>query len=326
MKRCLLLCICCLSLTLSGCQSSELLLNKYSELDLLKSSDVLSLVKPDRTDGYSSDLAVVSVSDDQVSADQTDISSKSAFLVNIDHHTPVYYKNVYQELAPASLTKLLTALMVFKYGHLDEEITLTQDMVTVSHPDAQMCGFAAGDRVKILDLLNCMLVYSGNETANALGIYISGNIPDFCALMNEEAAKIGATHTNFVNANGLDEEGHVTCAYDLYLIFNECLKYEPFKNIINQSSYTVNYVNGNGEALSRTFATTNLYFTGDYTPPEGITVLGGKTGTTDQAGTCLILYVADGNGNEYIATVLGSQDKPELYQQMSNLLTMIQKN
>lgn len=141
MKRCLLLCICCLSLTLSGCQSSELLLNKYSELDLLKSSDVLSLVKPDRTDGYSSDLAVVSVSDDQASADQTDISSKSAFLVNIDHHTPVYYKNVYQELAPASLTKLLTALMVFKYGHLDEEITLTQDMVTVSHPDAQMCGF-----------------------------------------------------------------------------------------------------------------------------------------------------------------------------------------
>lgn len=378
MKRQILVLACCFSMTLTACQAPSELLNKYSEIDLLKSSDVLSLVDPERTEGFASHLAVVSVadnaattggagksvsvdddlgktiesssetgqpSDDPVDIDesfpdnengsgaengdentQETITANSAFLVRTNTDEALFYKNIYAPLAPASLTKLLTALMVLKYGNMDDEVTITKEMITVDNPAAQMCGFAVGDKVSVRELFNCMLVYSGNDTSMALGVYISGSEEAFAQLMNSEAKKLGAVDTNYVNACGLDADGHLTCTYDLYLMFNECLKYPEFREAIDKKEYTTHYTNAAGEAVEKTFPTTNLYLTGDYAPPEGIHVFGGKTGTTDNAGTCLILYTTDSSENTYISIVLGSPDKPELYQQMSKLLSIIQKN
>lgn len=349
MKRQLLALACCFTMTLTACQAPSELLNKYSEIDLLKSSDVLSLVDPARADGFAKDLAVVSVADNAATVDgtgatvapqtgesgesesgdentQADITANSAFLVRTNTGEALYYKNIYASLAPASLTKLLTALMVLKYGNMDDEITITKEMVTVDNPAAQMCGFAPGDRVTVRELFNCMLVYSGNDTSMALGIYLSGSEEAFAELMNGEAKKLGAVNTHYVNACGLDADGHLTCTYDLYLMFNECLKYEEFCDAIDKSSYTTTYINAAGEQVTKEFKTTNLYLTGDYAAPDGIHVFGGKTGTTDNAGTCLILYTTDNSDNSYISIVLGSPDKPELYQQMSKLLSIIQKN
>lgn len=376
MKRQLLALACCLTVTLTACQGPSELLNKYSEIDLLKSSDVLSLVDPARADGFAKDLAVVSVADNAATVGgtgatatpqtgesgsdgsqgetgpsqtdetsetvaapdesggpesgdddtQADITAKSAFLVRTNTGEALYYKNIYAPLAPASLTKLLTALMVLKYGNMDDEITITKEMVTVDNPAAQMCGFAPGDRVTVRELFNCMLVYSGNDTSMALGIYLAGSEEAFAEQMNSEAKKLGAVNTHYVNACGLDADGHLTCTYDLYLMFNECLKYEEFCDAIDKSSYTTTYINAAGEQVTKEFKTTNLYLTGDYAAPDGIHVFGGKTGTTDNAGTCLILYTTDNSDNAYISIVLGSPHKPELYQQMSKLLSMIQKN
>jgi D-alanyl-D-alanine carboxypeptidase (penicillin-binding protein 5/6) len=141
-------------------------------------------------------------------------------------------------------------------------------------------------------------------------------------MMNEEAQRLGATQTNFVTPNGLDDPDHYTTAYDLYLIFNECLKYDVFKDAISQSSYTAKYIH-NGEEYSRTYDSTNYYLLGYKTPPEGVSVIGGKTGTTDNAGLCLILYVEDDDGNGYISVILGCIDKDTLYESMSNLLSNI---
>ena len=104
-------------------------------------------------------------------------------------------------------------------------------------PGAQVCGFVPGDIVSVKELLYSMLVYSGNDAANALAIHISGNVQNFVAMMNEEANRIGAVNTHFSNPSGLDISNHYSSAYDLYLIFNECLKYDDFKNAVLRQRY-----------------------------------------------------------------------------------------
>ena len=93
---------------------------------------------------------------------------------------------------------------------------------------------------------------------------------------------------------------------------------------VHQSSYTAFFERG-GEEYSFTFPSTNHYFIDEADPPEGVTIVGGKTGTTDNAGTCLILYVEDKNGNGYISLLLGSPDKDTLYDSMTKLLSNLNK-
>lgn len=326
MRKRLLMAACAAAMFLSACGTPAGIMNAYSEMDLLKNSDILSLVEPSRMEGLAESLAVISLEENAAASAEVSINAKAALLINAQTNDALYYKNVYEPLAPASLTKLMTALMILKYGNMDDTITITEDMIKVDHPDAQMAGFSVGDKILVRDMFNTMLIYSGNDTSNALAIYLSGSIKDFTALMNEEARQMGAMHTHFVNACGLDEQGHETCAYDLYLMFKQCLTYEDFCNAIDQSSYTVNYTSYSGESVSKTLDSTNLYLTGTYSAPEGIHVVGGKTGTTENAGTCLMLYSTDELGTPYISLVLGSSGKPELYQQMSGILSIIQKN
>ena len=129
-------------------------------------------------------------------------------------------------MPPASITKILTALVALEtVQDLDQEVTLTDD-VNVDVADAQVCGFKPGDKMTLKTLLYCMLIYSGNDAANAVASAVSGgDIPAFCDKMNAEAQRLGATQTHFVTPNGLDDPDHYTTAYDLYLIFKECLKY-----------------------------------------------------------------------------------------------------
>ena len=171
----------------------------------------------------------------------------------------------------------------------------------------------------------CTLIYSGNDAANAVASAVSGgNVSEFCKQMNERASQLGATQTHFVTPNGLDTPDHYTSAYDLYLIFRECIKYDVFMDAVHQSSYTAFFERG-GEEYSFTFPSTNHYFIDKADPPEGVTIVGGKTGTTDNAGTCLILYVEDKNGNGYISLLLGSPDKDTLYDSMTKLLSNLNK-
>ncbi|MFR3435560.1 MAG: hypothetical protein ACLTSO_06625 [Coprococcus sp.] len=108
------------------------------------------------------------------------------------------------------------------------------------------------------------------------------------------------------------------------MIFNECLKYDLFKDAIHQAHYTAVFTR-NGQEVQQTYDSTNYYLLGNKTPPEGVSIIGGKTGTTDNAGLCLILYVEDGSGNGYISVLLGCPDKDTLYSSMSKLLSDISK-
>ena len=287
-----------------------------------------SMLPSEAFKGFAEDIGVISVSDSEEGVNPSamkNVDAKEIFLAATTDSEILAAKNIFETMPPASITKILTALLTLESGlDLDEKYTLTND-IQVSDPDAQMCGFEVGDVVSLRTLLYCTLIYSGNDAANAVASAVSGgDIPEFCKQMNARAAELGATQTHFVTPNGLDTPEHYTSAYDLYLIFRECIKYDVFMDAVHQSSYTAFFERG-GEEYSYTYPSTNHYFIDEADPPEGITIVGGKTGTTDNAGTCLILYVEDKDGNGYISLLLGSPDKETLYNSMTKLLSNLNK-
>lgn len=253
------------------------------------------------------------------------LTASSSMIVNQSKLSAVFTNNPYERLFPASTTKVLTAYIVLKHTDLNDIVTVSKEAANLTEEGIKLCGFKEGDKISVRDLLYSMLIYSGNDAATALGCYISGSEEEFAKLMNEEARLLGATDSHFTNANGLHNDNHYTTSYDLYLIFAECLKYDEFKKIINLSSYTVNYKNADDNDMSKTFDSTNKYLLGQTNAPDGITVIGGKTGTTSKAGNCLLLYSQDAKGKDYISVVLNASSKDSLYSQMTYLLSLIKQ-
>lgn len=141
--------------------------------------------------------------------------------------------------------------------------------------------------------------------------------------MNDEAVKLGATKTHFMNPHGLTDEEHYTTVYDLYLIFNAAMQFEEFRRIINTTEYKSTYKDREENPKNIDIATTNAYLKGDVETPPGVSVIGGKTGTTKAAKSCLILLSNGDNGHTYISVILGSEDHDSLYKNMTTLLTDI---
>src|SRR5699024_3631243 len=144
--------------------------------------------------------------------------------------TALFQKNALQQMNPASTTKIMTALLALKYGNLSDLVTVT-DAAVITETGSSMAGILPGDKLTLEQLLYGLMMPYGNDAANAIAVHIAGSVEAFADMMNEEAWRIGATGTHFVNANGLTAEGHYTTAYDLYLMFHEALGYETFRDI-----------------------------------------------------------------------------------------------
>lgn len=257
-------------------------------------------------------------------ASQEELPVKAALLVNVSKETVLYSENALETVYPASITKLMTALIAFSHTeYLSETVEISTTAATPVIPDAKMCGFLAGDRMLFSDLLGCMLIYSGNDTSVAVAEYISGSETEFVRLMNETAEELGLIRTNFCNSHGLPDDNHVTSAYDIYLIMQKLFNFEEFLGIIESGFITVDVLRGESTLKTFTFASTNQFLTGAYQMPEGLTMLGGKTGTTSKAGNCLTVYVTDKNGDCYIAEIFGAASKESLYSSMIQLLNHI---
>ena len=140
-------------------------------------------------------------------------------------------------------------------------------------------------------------------------------------MMNEEARKIGATHTHFVNPNGLHDEEHYTTAYDLYLIFQKALQYEFFAEVLQEAVYEASYISADGTSIEESWSSTNLFTKGDVTVPDGVTAMGGKTGTTTAAMSCLVQLFEDKSKDRYVAIILGCQERATLYREMQSFLS-----
>lgn len=231
-----------------------------------------------------------------------------------------YQKNIYEKLYPASTTKIMTAYLALTLGNLDDVVTVSEH--AVDQPgDSSVCGLRAGDQIKLSNLLYGLLLKSGNDAAIAIAEHISGSEEAFAELMNETARSFGATNTHFVNPHGLHDENHYTSVYDLYLIFANAIELENFKNIIQTTSYTVYYTSADGSDVSQSWTNTNRYLSGLAAQPEGVTVLGGKTGTTNAAGNCLVLLSENTASEPVISIVLKANGSSSLYTAMTQLLS-----
>ena len=303
-------------ISLSGCAGFPYT-SKYT-LDSSEAGNKQNLFYPT----YASDLCVVN--SDITDADLTLDDGLSAGLFDLKNKETLYALNVNRQVMPASLTKVMTAYVALKYGSLDQVLVAGSD-VGVTESGAQKIGLKQGDRMTLDQALRILLIYSANDVANLIASNISGSIDEFVELMNSEAIKIGASSSHFVNPHGLTADDHYVTAYDMYLIFNAAMEYDTFSEIINMTEYTTTYLDSAGGVKEVSIQSTNGYLSGKSSAPSGVTVIGGKTGTTQAAGHCLILLARDTSGNPYISVIMKDTDSGTLYTDMSQLLTVITK-
>lgn len=251
-----------------------------------------------------------------------DAALHGAALFDVGNSQVLYSYQIHDRLFPASTTKILTALIAIEKGNLDEVTTVSPNAVAIPS-DSSRAWLKEGDRLTLRDLLYGLMLPSGNDAAIAIAEQISGSVEAFSELMNEKARSLGATNSHFVNPNGLEDPNHYTTAYDLYLIFNACIKEQAFLDIISTPQYTAAVTGADQSVRQAVWSQTNFYATGRATAPGHVAVIGGKTGTTDEAGSCLILYSQNPAGRPYISVVMGAGTKPVLYQDMTSILSAV---
>ena len=286
---------------MTGCGSTKYDM-PYSAQSSVSSYQLLNVANQETIEPFAANLCVAAK---DIPASGINLSEVgAAALFDSKNLETLYAKNVNNQMNPASLTKVMTALVALKYGKPDD-VYVASENVKITESGAVLCGLKPGDKMTLDQALHILLMYSANDVAVLIAEGVTGgSVEDFVALMNQEAQKIGATNCQFMNPNGLTQEGHYVTAYDLYLIFQEALKYELFNEIIQTSSYTTVYMDGNGADKSIEIENSNLYLRGVYDMPPNVTVVGGKTGTTNAAGHCLILLARSSSGTPYISVIL----------------------
>ena len=237
------------------------------------------------------------------------IESKAALLVDANTGNVVYAKNEHEEMYPASLTKIMTALLVLEAVD-DGQLSLTQQL-TASHSamtagleeDGSTAGILEGETMTVEQFLYCMLVVSANEACNVLAEAVAGDIDTFVEKMNAKAQELGCENTHFVNPTGLHDPQHYTSAWDLYLITKEAMTHSDFMRFCDTSSVTIPATN---LSEARTLHTTNYLIDGwrsrGYINKDAHGV---KTGSTSDAGHCLVSTATRGSMS-FISVVLAA--------------------
>ena len=222
-------------------------------------------------------------------ANMPGLSARAWVLYDADTDQILDERNDREPLPPASLTKLMTALLVLEQNDLETRVTIEKgDLV-----GGATMGLEVGETLSVEELLWGLLLPSGNDAAMALARKTAGSVDNFVQRMNERAKELGLTQTKYVNPHGLDATGHVTSAKDLLTLTKMLWRYPLFRQIVGATSVTAG-----GHALRNT---NELLATLPGT--DGI-----KTGTTTKAGECLVASV-DRNGHQVLIVILGSQDR-----------------
>ena len=307
----------------AGCGKNDLTMayDADSSVSAFRFDTVSDKEQENKAEAFAADLCLRDES--SLTSDAVDLSeSLSGILCDVNHNRIIYAKDENLQLAPASLTKVMTALVALENAQPDQILTASEN-VKITESGATLAGLDAGDTMTLDQALHALLMQSANDVAVMIAENIGGSVEGFADMMNEEALRLGATNSHFVNPHGLTAEEHYVTAYDMYLIFQEAMKYDSFTQIIHLDSYDTVYHNSQGDGKEYSCGTTNLYLKGDYESPEGITVIGGKTGTTNAARNCLVLMTRDSAGNPYVSVILNCSERQYLYREMTELLKTI---
>lgn len=233
------------------------------------------------------------------------------------HGQTLYERNSKEVLYPASLTKVLTAVVVMEHCNLEDNVTVNQTAIDSVEYGYITANLQAGETFTVEQLLNILMVSSANDAALVLAEHISGSVEDFVKLMNETSTKIGCTNSNFVNPNGVHHENHYSTAHDLTLIANYSLQFDELKELYKKTYYKLPATDLYSRD-DRIFSTTNEIIlsgsTNYYKYAKGL-----KTGFTTPAGHCLISY-ASKDGLELITVLLNCSTSDNRYLETKKLL------
>ena len=232
------------------------------------------------------------------------ISADAVFVTDISTGTELFAQNADEPLPPASLTKIVSALVVLERANLEDTVEILEDDLV--SPEESQVGLKAGDRLSVRDLLHGMLIPSGNDATLALARHVGATalgegasaeqaVAEFVSMMNAKAAELGATTSHFSNPTGIDAVRHVMSARDIAILTKAALQNSLFSEIVAKTEAVLtSEVVPDGYRVT----TTNQLLS------EGI-VTGVKTGTTAEAGGCLVTSFMVGP-NEIVAVILGS--------------------
>ena len=252
---------------------------------------------------------------------QTATETEAVYLFNADTGKTILSQNADQQKYVASLTKLMTALLLVESGKdLNGEVTvptdLTQEFKDIQNANGTTMGLRIGETVRRIDLLYGLLVASANDAASVIASDVSdGDLTAFVARMNQRAKELGCTSTSFTCVHGLYDYGNVSSAHDLALIAKACAENETYMQVANTLSYTLPATNLHQN--ERTITSTNLMLNPEY-PYYRDYIRGMKTGFTTLAGRCYVTF-AQKDGHTYGLVVLGS-DLDNIYREASEIL------
>lgn len=238
------------------------------------------------------------------------IEAEGGIVINADTGTVLYGKNMHNAYFPASITKILTALIVIENCDLDETVTFSHNAVFNVESGSSSAGMDVGDTLSVRDCLYALLLKSANEVANALAEHVAGSIEEFSVMMNNRAAELGCTESNFMNPSGLNNPEHYVSAYDMALISRAAFQNEIFVEIDSTTYYKLPQTKRNLEGLPMSthhqmlMKNRAVYYPGTIGGKTGYTTLAGNTLVTcaKKDGMTLITVVLNGHQTHYSDT------------------------
>ncbi len=245
-----------------------------------------------------------------------ELGSRSAFLIELNSGEVLYTKNEDEKRYPASITKVMTALVVIENCRLDEEVVFSHAAVTDLEEGGYNGYYHEGESLTVEQCLYALLLESVNECGYALAEHVAGSVPAFADMMNARAAELGCTNTHFNNPHGLNDEEHYTTAHDMGRIFRACLQNDTFMKIDSTMKYHIDPTELNPEGFNLTMHHKMMIEGSEYYYPE---VKAGKTGYTSIAKNTLVTY-AEKDGVELICVVMKGEGGGAIYSDTKKLL------
>ena len=260
---------------------------------------------------------------EQETLDLPELNSDSAIVVDIKTGYTLYEKNIFKKHYPASITKILTSMLVLDNCEMDETVTFSHDAVFAIKSGESSAYADEGENMTVLQCMYGLMLVSANDIANALAEHVAGSNQEFAKLMNEKAKELGCINSNFVNPHGLHDENHYTCAYDMALIGKKAYSdYSMYRELIHTIRYEVPPTNKMNE--TRYWKNSNkLMISGEkfYYPD----CFGGKTGYTTEAGETLVTY-ANINGRVFMVVTLNSPSSSGAYSDNIAIYVYLKEN
>ena len=269
-------------------------------------------------------LIIIGFSNIKVYAtDKLEIDAKASLIVEVNTGKIIYEDNAKVKNYPASVTKILTAILVLENCKLDDIVTVSESAISNIPSAYVVAPLFVGEEIKVEDLLYALMLKSANDAAYVLAEHVGGSIDKFADMMNKKAEELGCKNSHFVNPNGIHNDNHYTTAYDMYLISKYAMENEKFVKIVSTYKYTLPVTNKYSKK-DRIMENTNSYINPNSKYYDK-NVKGVKTGTTIQAGNCLITDV-EKDGFNVITVILGAKTKDSKFSETSKMIKYMFKN